>query len=101
MTSHRVEKRFPIRAEWLVVFGAALIAACGASGDVGGAPTDVGAPPGETPGGSPSGCQTHCPPSPTGGLCSISGVLTLRTTSGTVPLAGGVGAYVMMTNGTS
>ena len=100
MTSHRVEKRFAIRAEWLLVFSAVLIA-CGASGDVGRAPTDAGAPTGETPGGSPSGCQTQCPPFPTDGRYSISGVLTLRTTSGIVPLAGtGVGGFVIMTNGT-
>lgn len=103
MTSHWVEKRFPIRAERLLVFGAALIAACGASGDVGRPPTDVDFPTGETPGGSPSGCpgypnQTQCPP--TDGRYSISGVLTLRTTSGTVPLAGtAVGGFVIMTNG--
>jgi hypothetical protein len=100
MTSHRVEKRFAIRAEWLLVFGAALIVACGACGDVGRPPTDVDFPTGETPGGSPSGCQTQCPPIPTDGRYSISGVLTLRATSGTVPLAGGVGAFVVMANGT-
>jgi hypothetical protein len=105
MTSHWVEKRLPIRAEWLLVFGAALMVACGASGDVGRGPTDVGSPPGKTPDGPTSGCpgyadQTHCPPFPTGGPYSISGVLTLRTATGTAPLANtGVGAFVVMTNG--
>ena len=105
MTSHWVEKRLPIRAEWLLVFGAALMVACGASGDVGRGPTDVGSPPGKTPDGPTSGCpgyadQTHCPPFPTGGPYSISGVLTLRTASGAAPLANtGVGAFVVMING--
>ena len=105
--SHRlwVEKRFPIRAEWLLVFGAALIAACGASGDVGRVPTSVGSPPGDTPSGPPSNCpgypdQAHCSPPPADGRYSVSGVVTLRTTSGTAPLAGtAVGGFVIMTNG--
>jgi hypothetical protein len=79
----------------LLVFGAALISACGASSDVGRGPTDVGSPPGQTPGGPPSGC-TECPPSATGGPYSISGVLTLRTASGTAPLSGTpVGGFVI------
>ncbi|HSQ29130.1 MAG TPA: hypothetical protein VLN49_04730, partial [Gemmatimonadaceae bacterium] len=87
MTSHGVEKRFPISAERLLVFGAALIAACGAFGDLGRAPTGVESPTGQTPGSSPSGCpgypdQAHCPSFPTGGTYSVSGVVTLRTTSG-------------------
>jgi hypothetical protein len=94
----------------LLVFGAALIAACGASGDVGRGPTDVGSPPrvspgGETPSGPQPGCpgyvdQSHCPPFATGGPYSVSGVLALRTASGTAPLANtGLGAYVIMSNG--
>lgn len=90
MTSHSVEKRIPIRAEWLLALGAALVAACRAPGDFGRAPTEISSPTGQTPGGGG------------GGSYSVSGVLTLRTTSGTAPLANaGVGGYVIMTNGQS
>ena len=105
MTSHWVENRLPIRAAWLLVLGAALMAACGPLGDVAGAPTDIGSPTGNTPGGPAPGCPghidpTHCPPLATGGPYTLSGVVTLRTTSGTAPLANmGVGGFVLMTNG--
>lgn len=92
MTFHWGEKRFPIGGVWLLVFGTALISACAVPGEVGRAPTDVGSPTKDPPGGSP--------PFPTGGPYSISGVVTLRTTSGTAPLAStAVGAFVIMTNG--
>ena len=94
MTSHGVEKQFPIGATWLLEFGLAVVAACAAPGDVSRAPTDVGPPTREPPGTSPPGA--------TGGSYSLSGVLTLRTTSGAAPLAGAtVGAFLIMTNGTS
>jgi hypothetical protein len=107
MTTFWIENQLRIRAEWLLVLGAALMAACGAYGDVVRGPTDVGSPPGTKPGGPASGCpgygdQTHCPTFPTGGTYSISGVLTLRTATGTAPLANtAVGAYLIMTNGNS
>jgi hypothetical protein len=81
----------------LLVFGAALIAACGASGDVGRGPTDVDSPPGQTPGGPPSGCP-ECSPVATGGSYSISGVLALRTSSGTAPLSNTPVAGFVITN---
>ena len=79
--------------EWLVVLAATLAAACGAPGDVGRAPTDV-TPPRQTP--------TPAPPTATGGPYSLSGILTVRTTSGIAPAANaGVGGYVITTNGNS
>ena len=98
VTSHCVEKRFPIRAEWLLLLGAALISACAAPGD-------VESPTRQTPGGSPGGCpgyadQAHCPTFPTDGPYTLSGVITLRTTSGIAPLANaGVSGFVIKTNG--
>jgi hypothetical protein len=89
----------------LLVFSAILIAACGTSGDLGRDPTEVGSPAGATPGGSPRGCPgyvdpTHCPKFTTGGPYTLSGVITLRTTSGIAPLANaGVSGFVIKTNG--
>jgi hypothetical protein len=92
MTSNEPEKRFPVRAAWLLVLGAALAAACGVPGDVDHAPTDVTSPGGQTTGGK----------TPTGGVYSLSGVLTLRTTSGTTRLANtAVSGYLIKTSGDS
>ena len=97
MTSHAAKKRFPIRAERLLALGAALVAACGAPGDVGRSITDISSPTGQTPSGPIPGGGV-----PTGGPHTLSGVLTLRTTTGTAPLANaGVGGYVITTNGSS
>ena len=92
MSSHGVEKQFRIATTWLLELGVAVVAACAAPGDVSRAPTDVGPPKQEPPGESP--------PVATGESYSVSGVLTLRTTSGAAPLAGAtVGAFVILTNG--
>jgi len=91
MTSHGTNKRFPIRAAWLLVLGAALIAACGMPGDNSRAPTETSSPTGQTPGGQI--------PVANGGSYTLSGVLTLRTTSGTRPLANvGVSGFLVRTN---
>ena len=82
-----MEKRIPMRAEWLLLLGAALISACATPGDVGGASTYSTAPAQPTPGGAT-------------GPYTLSGVLTVRTTSGTAPVANaGIGGYVIMSNG--
>ena len=105
MTSDWAGKRLPIRVEWLLVFGVALIAACVTSGDDGRAPTGVRSTAGETPDGPTRGCPvdpTHCPPVATGRTYSLSGVVTLRTASGTAPLAGTeVRAFLVTSNGPS
>ena len=110
MTSCEAAKQFPIRAAWLLVVGAALVSACGLPGADGRGPTEISSPIGETPGaavpGGPTGVcpgyidPTRCPPFPTGGPYTLSGVLTVRTTSGTVPVPNArVGGFVIMTNG--
>lgn len=92
---------------WSPLFCAALIAACMGPGDFGGGYTYTTSPGGQTPGGQTGGCPGYsdpnrCPPFPTGGPYTLSGVLTVRTPSGTAPVASsGVGAYVIMTNGSS
>jgi len=101
MTSDWAERRFPINATRLLVLGAALVAACGAPGDAGRAPTEISSPTGVTPTGqTPTG---PTPGGPTrGGPYSLSGVLTVRTTSGSAPVANsGVGGYVIKTDGSS
>lgn len=111
MTTRCSEKRIPIRMAGVLMLGTALVAACGVPGDGGLAPTGVTSTTGQTPvgggggGGGPSGCPgyifpTRCPPFATGGPYTLSGVVTLRTTSGTRPLASvGVGGFVVMANG--
>lgn len=104
-TSHRVEHQIPSKRRWVLLLGAAWISACAAPGDVGGGSTYVTSPVTQTPGGSTGGCpgyvnQNRCPPFTTGGPYTLSGVLTVRTTSGSVPAANaGVGGFVIMTNG--
>ena len=89
MAAHDADERFPMRSAWLLVLGATL-AACGMPGDVSRAPTENGSPTGVTPGGSADGRYT------------LSGVLTLRTASGTAPLANvGVAGYIITTSGSS
>ncbi len=107
MMSHRLRKRFSIGAKCLLVLGAAPLAACGAPGDFAPSAAEIGSSSGETPRGGASSCPgyadpSHCPPFATGGPYAVSGVLTLRTTSGTAPLANaGIGGYVIMTSGNS
>ena len=96
MTCHGSQKRFPIRAQWLAILGAALAAACVGPGDFSRAPTEISAPTGQTPTGVTPGGPTR------GGPYSLSGILTVRTTSGTAPVANsGVGGYVIKTDGSS
>ena len=93
MTSHGADQRFPIESAWLLVLGAALVAACGMPGDNSRAPTETSSPSGQTPGGIPVA---------SGGSYTLSGVLTLRTTSGTRSLANvGVSGFLIRTNGSS
>ncbi len=96
MKFHLPEQRFPIGPQLLLVVGAALVAACGVPGDVERAPTEISSAPIQPPTGQ---TQTG---TKRGELYSLSGVLTLRTTSGTSPLANaGVGGYVIKTSGES
>ena len=76
MTFGGAERRFQIRAQWLLALGATLVAACAAPRDGGPAITGVTPPTGQPPDGTA-----------TRGAYTVSGVLTLRTTSGTAPLA--------------
>ena len=111
MTFDSAEKRCAIKGEWLLVVAAALVASCGAPGDIGGrAPTEIGSPTGQTPGGQTTGggvrsCSgyidpTRCPPFATGGPFSLSGIVTLRTASGAAPLANArVSGFAIKTTG--
>jgi hypothetical protein len=96
MTSHGAKKRFLIRAERVFVLCAALAAACAAPGDLGQGITDISSPAVSTP-------TEPKPTGPTpGGPYTLSGVLTLRTPSGTSPLANArVGGYLIKTSGES
>jgi len=104
MMGRRIDKRFLIAGAWLLPSGV-LIAACGGTGDTGSTPTAICAPTVVAPGGGSTGCPgyadpSHCPPFTTGGPYSISGVVTLRTASGTVGVAGThVGGYVFTNSG--